>query len=368
MGITTNYMKQLFITGLFMLALFSSCKKDDDIPVNEVEINLPSTLTLVYGEEKDIAIPAELLSRSDINFSLEFSENENVQINAVNTLHDQLAKAITIDKTQGKLHVNGNLIYPNGTVSSTSGKKLPDSYKITLTAKAANQAIMGKQTIGVTVTPATFNIKGLDNKADIPFGYVLYSDAGVSFELESAALSLTGTAWYLDNKGAETVVSLNGNKIQFKENAGDPNKKAEYTYDLVSTLKKDGFDVALRKFRVIFIPQIKFFYGTYYPEYDLTVLLNQIYIALSNAYVSSAPTLYPEKYKSTFSIVAIQKDGNAFVDSDNVFQLNDKTGAITVKKNTTLTAGSYKLTIKAVTTTGLEFSSTMTLNMSKLEE
>jgi hypothetical protein len=196
----------------------------------------------------------------------------------------------------------------------------------------------------------------------------MYSDAGATFELEAPSSSMDGATWNLDPKMAASVVSLNGNKVQFKAGAGDPSKKSEQAYDLASTLKKDGFDVASRQFSVIFIPQIKFFYGTYYPEYDLTVLLNQLYIALSNAYVSSAPTLYPDRYKSAFTLTAIEKDGKAFDNKDGILSVDEKTGVIRVQKNTTLTVGSYKLTVKAITTTGLEFSATMTLNMSKLED
>lgn len=351
-----------------LLLLFSSCKKDEQKEVREVKIDLPATLTLTYGEEKDLVIPAELLSQAGVNFRLEFTENENIQISPDTKLYDKLNKAFTVDLKQGRIHVNSNLIYPNGSVSSTTGNKLPDSYKVTIVAGSSDQTLSGKQTIAVSIVAGKFNIKGLDNSADIPFAYVLYSDAGASFELEAPSLTLGGTTWSLDAKSAASVASLNGNNVQFKATAGDPAKKAEQAYDLTATLKKDGFDIASRQFRVIFIPQIKFFYGTYYPEYDLTVLLNQVYIALSNAYVSSAPTLYPNKYKSAFSITGIEKDGKAFDNKDGILALDENTGVIVVKKNTTLTAGSYKVTVKAITTTGLQFTSTMTLNMAKLED
>ncbi|WP_158827398.1 hypothetical protein [Mucilaginibacter lacusdianchii] len=367
MGIIKYYTK-LSVVAAGLLLTISSCKKDEQKEVREVNIDIPSALTLTYGEEKDLAIPADLLSQSNVDLRLDFSENENVQVNADSKLYDKLAKAFTVDRKQGKIHVNSGLIYPNSAVSSTTGKKLPDSYKVTVIASSSDQTLTGKKTVAVTVTLGKFNIKGLDNKNDIPFAYVLYSDAGATFELEAPSSSLDGATWNLDAKTAASVVSLNGNKVQFKATAGDPNKKAEQAYDLASTLKKDGFEVASRQFRVVFIPQIKFFYGTYYPEYDLTLLLNQVYIALSNAYVSSAPTLYPDKYKSSFVVTAIEKDGKAFDNKDGILAVDEKTGVITVEKNTTLTEGSYKLTVKAVTTTGLEFTSTMTLNMAKLEE
>lgn len=361
------YYATLLVAGGLLLTI-PSCKKDEQKQVREVTINVPSALTLNYGEEKDLAIPDELLSQSNVDFRLEFTGNENIQINADSKLHDKLAKAFTVDRKQGKIHLNSGLIYPNGAVSSTTGAKLPESYKITIIASSSDQTLTGRQTVAVTVRPGTFTIKGLDNTGDIPFGYVLYSDAGASFDLEAPAQPSAGITWTLDPKNAAAVVSLYENKVQFKPTAGDPAKKTEQAYDLAATMKKDGFDIASKSFRVIFIPQIKFFYGTYYPDYDLTLLLNQVYIALSNAYVSSAPTLYPDKYKSTFTITAIEKDGKAFDNKDGIIALNPQTGVITVKKNTTLTEGSYKLTVKAGTTTGLEFTGTMTLNMSKLDE
>jgi hypothetical protein len=362
------YTKLLVISGGVLLTIFSSCKKDEQKQVKEVAINMPSALSLTYGEEKDLDIPADLLSQRDVNFTLAFTENENIQINANSKLYDQLAKAITVDKQQGKIRVNSALIYPNSAVSATTGKKLPDSYKVTIIAGNNDATISGQQTIAISVAAAKLSIKGLDNSGAQSYAYVLYSDVAATFELEANGLSLDGTEWNLDSTGVSNVVALSGNQIQFKKGAGNADKKTEQAYDLVSTLRKDGFDVAAGKLRVTFIPQIKFFYGTYYPEYDLTVLTNQVYIALGNAYVSAAPTLYPENYKSGFSITGIAQDGKVFDNKDGLFEINEKTGAITVKKNTTLVEGSYQLTVKALTTTGLEFSATMTLNMSKLEE
>ncbi|WP_440133890.1 hypothetical protein [Chitinophaga sancti] len=362
------YTKLLAISGGVLMTIFSSCSKEDQKQVKEVAINMPVALSLNYGEEKDLDLPADLLSQQDVNFTLAFTGNENIQINANSRLYDQLAKAITLDRQVGKLHVNSGLIYPNGAVSGTTGKKLPDNYQVTLIANNQDETLKGKQTITVTVTPAKAGIRGLDNSGDLSYAYVLYSDPEAGFELEANGLSLEGTSWYLDSTGIAGVVALSGNKIQFKKGAGNPDKKTEKVYELLTTLRKDGFDVASRKFRVTFIPQIRFFYGTYYPEYDLTVVTNQVYIALGNAYVAAAPTLYPEKYKSAFSLIALEKDGIAFEDKDGLFSLNEKTGAITVKKNTSLTAGSYQLRVKALTTTGLTFTTTMTLNMAKLEE
>lgn len=367
MSIIKNYTKILaFMTGV--LFAFSSCKKDEEIQVRQVPVNLQSTLSLTYGEEADIALPEDLLKQADVNFRLEFSETENVQINQDSKLNDKLAKAIFIDRNRGKIHVDSRLLYPNGAVSSTTGKKIPDSYEVTLIANSSKQALEGKNMVTIKIAPAKLNVKGLDNKSEIPFAYVLYSDAGAAFELEAPSVPLDGTTWHLDTEASiGSVVTLKNNQVQFAANAGDPDKKVEQAYDLTPILLKDGFSIASRQFRVLFIPRIKFFYGTYYPEYDLTLLLNQIHLALSNGYLSAAPTLYPEKYKSAFSLTSIEKDHVPFDNKDGIFELNPQTGAVTVKKNSILTEGSYKLNVKALTTTGLEFSADLTLIMSKNE-
>jgi hypothetical protein len=368
MGLFNNYTKLLITATSVLLLTLSSCKKDEEKQITQVPVDLQSTLSLAYGQEADIALPENLLKQADVNFQLEFNETENVQINAESRLYDKLAKAITIDRNRGKIHVDSRMIYPSGAISTATGKKIPESYKVTLIAKSSQQALEGKNTVAIQITPAKLIIKGLDNKNDIPFAYVLYSDAAASYELEAPSIPLDGTSWNLNTEGnLASVVALKNNKIQFTTSAGDPKKKNEQAYDLSPSLQKDGFNVASRQFRVIFIPQIKFFYGTYYPEYDLTLVLNQIHIALSNGYISAKPTVYPEKYKSTFSLISIEKGRVLFDNKDGIFELNSQTGAVTVKKNATLTEGSYKITVKALTTTGLEFSADLTLIMSKDE-
>lgn len=365
MKITKNYSKLLLVCGLFVS--ISGCKKDAETPLNNIEINLPGTVSLRYGEQHDITLPENILSASDVKITLELNETENVQINSSGNLHDKLVQAIVIDKAAKNIHINSSLLYPNGTVSSVTGKKLPDSYKVAVVASSASQGFQGKQTIEIKVTAAGLDIKGLDNTISIPVAYVLYGNAA-SYELEAPASILAGTSWDIENKSIlGTDISLNANQLKFPATAGDPDKKTEKAYDVIPVLKKDGFTVASRVFRVFIIPQIKFFFGTYYSDLDLTIFLDNLHIALSNGYISSAPTLYPEKYKSSFVIRSVDKDGKPFDNTEGVFAIDAKTGSVTVKKNLTLTEGAYKITVKAITTTGLEFLTTLTLNMSKAE-
>jgi hypothetical protein len=363
MKILKNYAKLLLFTGLLFSA--AACKKEGETPLNTIEIGLPVSFSLVYGDQQEISLPSNITNASDARISFDFSQTPNVQIGATSSLHDKMGSSLTFDKATGKIKLNTTMLYPNDEISAITGNKIPSSYKVEVLVNSAAAGFQGKQTIEIKIAAAKLDIKGLDNKVAIPFAYVLYGDAA-TFELEAPTSIMKDANWDINNKAAiGTDVSIATNQLRFGTNAGDPNKKAEKAYDVVPVLKKDGFNVASRSFRVFFIPKIKFFYGTYYSDLDLTLLFNNIHIALSNGYVSSAPTLYPEKYKSTFSIISIEKDGTVFSAPAGIFTINDKTGSITVAKNTSLTAGAYKFTVKAITTTGLEFTTSLTLNMSQ---
>jgi len=197
------------------------------------------------------------------------------------------------------------------------------------------------------------------------FSYALYSDKMVEFKLDALTTPVSNSTWYVEPQADQKqIVSVIESTIRFSADAGDPAKKAEHTYDLKPMLIKDGFVVAETKFRVVFIPQIKFFFGMYYPDMNLTILLNLLHIGLSNGYLSSPPTLYPENYKSSFSLVSVSLDGKVFDNSAAVFSVNQSTGSVSVKKDETLKAGSYKIQVKAITTTGLEYQTDLTLVMS----
>ncbi|HEY1196064.1 hypothetical protein [Flavobacterium sp.] len=361
-----NYTR-ILVMGILFLSMAACNSENEETPQKQIDFELTPGTTMNYGETQDIALPSEVSAADDLEIALDYSLNENVKVTTTEYLNEKLSKAVTINKESKKISVNSNLLYPNSTVSSINGLKLPDSYKIIVNVSSKSQNFQGKQTVEFKINPAKITIKGLDSKATIPVGYVIYGDAA-NFELESPANVSSDTNWSIENQSSiGTEVSLNSNILKFGSNAGDPDKKTEKAYDVTPILLKDGFRVASTTFRVIFIPKIKFFFGTYYPEYDLTILLNNIHIALSNGYVSAAPTLSPATYKSSFAINGIKKDGQLFTDSENIFSINEKTGSVTVKKSTALTEGAYEITVKALTTTGLEFLTTLTLNMSKAE-
>lgn len=359
-----NYARHLFM-GLLALSMTACSNDNEQTPQKQIDIELTPVAAMVYGEQQSIVLPSSILEASDVEVKFDFSLNENVKVNATENLNDKLSKAVTVNKESGKINLNSALLYPNS--ATANGTKLPDSYKVIVNVSSVNKKFQGSQTIDFKVTPAKLSIKGIDSKSVIPVAYVIYGDAA-NFELQAPQTVSADMTWAIENQstvGAD--ISLSSNVLKFPSNAGDPEKKAEKAYDVTPVLLKDNFPVASTTFRVIFIPKIKFFFGTYYPEYDLTILLNNLHIALSNGYVSAAPAFSPETYKSSFAINGIKKDGQTFIDTESIFSVNEKTGSVTVKKSTSLTAGSYEITVKAITTTGLEFLTTLTLNMSKAE-
>lgn len=348
-----------------LLLGFSSCKKDAAEPNPPVELSFPNALSMTYGTRASVTLPEDFAAGSGLSISFDFSSNENVAISSSAALRDRLASAISFDAQKQSIEIDGALLYPNGAVSTSNGKRIPDNYQVTVLAKAADGSTAAKGNFQFQVTEGKIGVKDVKSESETSFAYVLYSDQGASFELDALLLPTAGTSWYLPETTAlKDIVSVDNATIKFSKQAGDAQQKAEQAYELSPTLLKDGIPVAKMAFRVIFIPQIKFFFGMYYPELNIMVNLNLLHIGLSNGYISSAPTLYPEKYKSTFQIVSVQKDGQAFDNSASLFTVNNSTGAVTVKKDDALRAGSYEILVRAITSTGLEFTTDLTLVMS----
>ena len=183
-----------------------------------------------------------------------------------------------------------------------------------------------------------------------------------AFTLDYAGLSTANTAPALHVNGRpDGKVTLVGQQVVVAADAGDPTQKAEWTYDLIPSLTKAGYAVASRQFRVVLMPRPKFFFGTYYSAYDLTVLENRLVLKLGNAYTSKAPTFYPEKYKGSYQLKSLDKDGVAFTDTNAVFSVEAATGKVSMAANTTLAAGSYKATVQTQASTGLVLETALTL-------
>lgn len=348
---------------ILMLGAASSCKKETAANPADISLSLPAQVSLRYGETKEINLAKDLSSTTGLTFSFDFSQTAEINLGNGKKLRDQLSRAIQYDGEKHSMQINSALLYPNGAQSGST--RIPDDYNITVIAKESHGTVVAKETFSFKITAGTIAIKGLKTGNELPYAYVLYSDQATDFEIDTTGIPLTDASFQLLSKaGQDNSASISGTHIKLSKDAGDPEKKAEKSFELIPELRKDGFLVASTTFRVIMIPQIKFLFGQYYPDLNLTINFSLIHIGLSNGYVSAAPTLYPERYKSTFELVSIQKDGIAFVDSEKLFSVNDQTGAVTVKKSDNLKAGSYKVTVKAMTTTGLEFTTDLTLAMS----
>ncbi|MDN3596900.1 hypothetical protein [Zunongwangia endophytica] len=378
-------MTKFYLKSIFLLAgmlLFFACDSDDDFMVDNSKkdepekldpvgylapLQIPDTIKLTYGSNFRGSLPEEYQSQN-VHFELKF-ENENIAITTEKTLQDVLPQGIYIDSTANELIMDSQQLYPNKFSSSINGSRLPEAYIITLTANAETYLPVSK-TFYIKIRTASLQIEELDNDLDIPFSYQMYSDAAsTAFHISAEDLNLENTQWNLHQNGRpDQKVLLNENVITFAENPGDPEQKAEWTYDLISSLERDGFTLARRQFRVRFIPEIKFLYGMYYPDLDLTISTNRLHIGLHQNYQSAAPQIYPEKYKESFSILSIEKDGNNFDNSEGVISIDAETGKVSVAHNHSLTEGEYIIKIEAQTTTSFTFEAELILVMTEVND
>ncbi|MCL6217692.1 hypothetical protein [Zunongwangia pacifica] len=369
-----------------LLFLLTACDSDDDFmidtdaekvpePPEEIEpvgylapLQLPDTIKLTYGEDFRGELPNEYQSMN-VSFELQF-HNENIEITSEKNLQKVLGMGIYIDAATNQLMVDSQELYPNNFSSSITGKRLPDAYKVTLTASSSPMYLPVSKTFFIKIAPARIQIEEMDNSMVIPFAYQMYKDSeAIAYHLSAPALNLENTQWQLHQNGRpDEKVILQENAVSFAENPGDPAQEAEWTYDLIASLERDGYALATRQFRVRFIPEIKFLYGMYYADLDLTILTNRLQIALHQDYQSPAPQIYPEKYKKSFSILSIEKDGTAFNNEENIITIDPETGRIKVAHNHSLTQGEYLIKVEAQTTTGLSFETNLTLVMSQPSE
>ncbi|WBL26565.1 hypothetical protein [Zunongwangia sp. HGR-M22] len=377
---TKFYLKSMCLLAS-MLLLFA-CDSDDDFMVDTSKkdepekidpvgylapLQVPDTIKLTYGRNFTGALPEEYQSQN-VNFELDF-DNENIAITTEKTLQDVLAQGVYIDSNANQLVVDSQQLYPNNFSSSINASRLPEAYIVTLTANAETYLPVSK-TFYIKIRTASLKIEELDNDLDIPFTYQMYSDAAsAAFHVSAEDLNLENTQWQLHQNGRpDQKVLIDGNVITFAENPGDPEQEAEWTYDLISSLERDGFTVARRQFRVRFIPEIKFLYGMYYPDLDLTISTKRLHIGLHQTYQSAAPQVYPEKYKESFSILSIEKDGSNFENEEGIISIEAESGKINVAHNHSLTEGEYLITVEAQTNTGLTFEAEVTLVMNEVND
>jgi hypothetical protein len=249
-------------------------------------------------------------------------------------------------------------------VSATTGLQTPATYRATLTATSDVGFKAVQSAIKIRVVPASLRIVELPTTDKIPYGYGIYDNKLLAYTIDYTGLNPANTALALHVNGRpDGKIGLVGQQVIVAADAGDPTRKNEWIYDLIPALTKDGYTVANRQFRVVLMPKPKFFFGTYYSDYDLTVLENRVVIRLGSAYTSKSPTFYPDKYKGTYSLKSIEKDGVAYNDFSKVFSVDAATGKVSVVTNPVLSSGSYKVTVQTQASTGLLLETALTLVM-----
>lgn len=344
-----------------LLLLVTACHKEYTVNGYIAPVSLPDSVTAIYGDTLLFALPDDYARIGSLNLSLQLN-SPNQKVLATDSLDALIRKAIVLDAQQ--MTIRTGMLYPNNMYSAFYKNRLPDTYDITLQATTGNGLKGVSKSFKLKILPAQLGIKEINSSDIIPYGYSLYSDTGVKYTVDFLKTDTSKTILELFQNGREdNNVWLTGNQVVIAKGAGDPDKKAEWTYDLIPTLSKDGYTIARKQFRAVLLPKPKFFYGTYYAEYDLSVVTNRVVTGVGKAYTSPAPAFNPAKYKGSFKISSITKDGAAFNDTGKLFNVNSSTGAVAVANNSTLATGSYTLTVEAVTTNNISLTSTFTLVM-----
>lgn len=355
----------ILLTGLGL----TGCKTELEQVVNLGYLppfTLPDSLSITYGQQLQFALPAEYQGRADVRLALSFGDNPRLKLTGTDSLKDVLARAITVDQKARRVSIDARQLYPTNTLSATNGVRTPRTYLATLTATSSSGFQPVKARFAVRVVPAQLNITELSKTDKIPYGYGIYDGKPLYYNVDYAGLDATNTSLDLHVSGRpDGKVFLNGQRVQVAADAGDPTQKYEWTYDLTPVLLRDGYQVAYRQFRVVLLPKPKFFFGTYYASYDLTVLQNRVVIQLGKGYTSAAPAFYPDKYKGSFTLKSLEKDGLPYTDSSQIFSVDATTGKVTVVPNVVLAAGSYKVTVQTQGPTGLVQEAALTLVMER---
>jgi len=356
-------MKPTFTFSCFIILLtllFSSCKKDSPSDQQMIQEEA-SDFKLVFGQDTTLAFTSLGNIKAPVDYVLSFDGTADIKISTSINLHDRLKDAIQIDRENKKIVIKSGLLYPNSEVSTINGVAIPPIYKVALRAVAKDGKLLAEKLISFVLQKSSVHLLR-SNAESSDFIYTLFSDKASSFELHSEAARIAGTSWNVNSKGTDgETVKIEANSVVFAGNSGSLTQKDEKSYDLEPQLLKEGFPVASGKIKFIFIPAIQFVYGTYYPDLNLTVKYNYLFVDLQAGYVSKAPAFYPESYKGKFSIDKIEWNNKPYDNSNSIFSINEETGIISTKAKNDLPKGSYKLTVKATAKHGLEFTTPLTL-------
>ena len=341
--------------------LLTSCKKDEFESKEPATVAFPEQNSVTYGEQLLVKLPEGLEYTADMKVVFETDQTKDYTFSDGSTLREKLLKAAHFDAQQGAISIDSKLLYPTGASPIASGERLPEEFvwKIRLSNGSGQPDAIGY--LHVTIEPARLLIKETQEQAGTAFAYLLYGEEETTFVLSATENVQQSANWYLPHTD---FVSISAGKIVVDQAVSVGKGEEETIINTEPSLVKDGFVVAQTPFRMIFIPKIKYLFGQYYPDLDITIDYSTVHIGLTNGYLSAAPVFYPDKYKSSFRLKAVEKDGTQFDNSTEIFEVEESTGRVRVKPSDKLTVGSYKVSVEAVSSTGLVFLTTLTLGMS----
>lgn len=356
-----NYTTKTLIGISFCFVLLTACKKDGLELQEPATVSFPEKSTVVYGEQLLISVPEQYNNSGTLRVEFSAEQTKDYVFTDGTTLQQKLVASARYDAEQKAIIVDSRLLYPTGAVSIMQGQVLPSQYTLTVRLAANQQLEEGVGYLHLHIVPATVGIEGTEQDGEIAFAYGLYGEEESSFALSATEEVKTGAEWYLP---ATAFVEIGAGKIIFDPRVSDGKGEEETVINSQPALIKDDFVVAHTPFRMIFIPKIKYLFGQYYSDLDITIDFSLVHIGLSNGYLSAPPVFYPDKYKSTFHLKATEKDGVPFDNADQIFEVEESSGRVRVKPSDRLTEGSYKVYVEAVSSTGLVFVTTLTLGMS----
>lgn len=352
---------QKTLVGLCLgLLLLNGCEKDSPTGNDPKTVLFPTQSVVTYGEELLIPLPDGYADNGTVTVKFTADQTEDYHFSDGTTLRQKLIGAARYDAAQQAILVDSRLLYPNAASSVLSDQVLPEEYVLTVNLSIPSQQVTGLGHVHFTVTPATFTIKGAQLGGGIAFAYGLRGSEETSFKLSAAEAIMEGAEWYLP---PNEFAQVRDGKIVFAPQASGGESDEETVFNLQPALVKDGFVVSSVPFRMIFIREIEFFFGQYYPDLDIKIDLSLRHIGLGNGYLSDPPVLYPDKYKSTFRLKFVEKDGIVFDNTAEIFEVEESTGRVRVKASESLTVGMYKITLEAITTTGMVLETALTLGM-----
>lgn len=358
---------QFFVYALLVLPLMS-CKKDGATTLPEITFDLPADINLVYGQQDTIDLNTFVVNQGNgVNFTVGFEPTENLQITPQITLHSQLEKAIFVDKS-GKLFIKSEQLYPNGATSSLSDKKIPEQYSMTLYARSTDGKEVAQKMLSIRVSELEdLQFKYFEDlqRGKLKILHTLYADKSSNFTLLKAVPSKNLILKLPEAQAKDVELSLQDTELKISWK-GTPNQENDKYMELNPKLEKDGFAIGSASFSVRFIPKIEFFFGELFLD-PISNTMKKLNTSFRRGSIDGGstilPTFFPEKLISSFEISSIEKDGRVFNDLETVFTIDKRTGAVSVKNNTSLKDGIYKLTLKANTANGQQVTTALSLGL-----